>query len=110
MPTAFKNKLLSEIGSLEQKALTTEAGVKTTVLGISLTNLTGSIILVSIRLSDNVENTSAFFIKEIIVPPNQSLRVVNGGEKLILGGSTDLYISSNVDESLDAVISYVEVS
>jgi len=110
MATSFKNKLVSGIGTVENKAFTSLPGIRTTVLGLSLTNLTGSIVLASIRLEDTVEETSAFYIKEIIVPPNQSLRVINGGERLVLGPSTDILITSNIDNSLDLVISYVEIS
>lgn len=110
MASVFKNKLVSELGATEQLVLESLPGVKTTVLGLSLTNLTGSILLASIKLEDTIEQTSAFYIKEIIVPPNQSLRVINGGERLVLGPSTNVLISSNIDESLDVVISYVELS
>jgi hypothetical protein len=110
MATSFKNVLASGVGIVEERVFSSLPGIRTTVLGMSLTNLTGSILLASIRLEDNIENTSAFFIKEIIVPPNQSLRVINGGEKLILGPTTDVLISSNIENSLDVVISYVEIS
>jgi hypothetical protein len=110
MATIFKNKLVSEVGVSEENVFTSELGVRTTILGMSLTNLTGSIILASVRLEDAVENTSAFYIKEVIVPPNQSLRVINGGERLVLGPSTEILISSNIDDSLDVIVSYVEIS
>jgi hypothetical protein len=61
-------------------------------------------------IEDTIENTSAYFIKNIIVPPDQSLRVINGGERLVLGPSTNLLITSNTVDSLDLVISYVEIN
>ncbi len=110
MTTLFKSKLVSELGTTEQTVITTVGTATTTVIGLSLTNLTESIILASIRLNDTVNNTVAYFIKDVIVPPNQSLRVVNGGERLVLPPSTELNISSNTDTSIDVVLSYVEIS
>jgi hypothetical protein len=109
MATLFKNKLFSELGTTETTVLTTESNAKTTVIGLSLTNLTDSVQLVSIRIVDTVESTSAYYIKDTLLPPNQSLRVINGGERLVLGPSTELKIDASSDESVDLVLSYVEI-
>lgn len=109
MATTFKNKLQSGLGSSLTTVLTTAGNAKTTIIGLSLTNLTESVVLASIQIEDTVEATSAYFIKEVILPPNQSLRVINGGERLVLAPSTNVNISSNTDASLDLVMSYVEI-
>jgi hypothetical protein len=109
MATLFKNKLYSELGTVETTVLTTESNAKTTVIGLSLTNLTDSVQLVSIRIVDTVSVTSAYYIKDAILPPNQSLRVINGGERLVLGPSTEIKVEASTDESLDMVLSYVEI-
>jgi hypothetical protein len=54
-------------------------------------------------------NISAFYVKNVIVPPNQSLRVINGGEKLVLAGDMSVYIQSSAVASLDLIASYVEI-
>jgi len=114
MATYFKNVLKAGLGSTDTDVLTTGSTSKTTVIGLSLANLTDSIVLASIKLTDPNgagagQSVTAYFIKEVIVPPNQSLRVVNGGEKLVLGASTTITISSSIDSSLDLVMSYVEI-
>lgn len=110
MATVFKNKLMSELGTDETVVLASASNAKTTVIGLSLTNLTSSMVLASIRLADTVESTSAYYAKEVIVPPNQSLRVINGGERLVLGPSTTVYVQTNLSASLDMVMSYVEIN
>jgi hypothetical protein len=90
--------------------VTTNASANTTVIGMSLTNTTSSIIQVSIRLTDTISSTSAFFINNVTIAPNSSLRAVTGGEKLILGVSTNVIITSNTDSSVDLVMSWVEIS
>lgn len=117
MATYFKNVLDTELGTTETNVLSTANNARATVIGMSLTNLTGGIILVNVRLeqlddialpSPTVE-TSAYYIKGVVIPPNQSLRVINGGEKLVLSPSMKVYVQSNVDDSLDVVMSYVEI-
>ena len=48
-------------------------------------------------------------IKDVIIPPNQSLRVINGGERLVLGTSNTLSIVTNTAASVDAIVSLVEI-
>ena len=110
MATAFKNKLATGLGTSPTTVVTTNASANTTVIGMSLTNTTSGIVQVSIRLTDTVSSTSAYFINNVTIPPNVSLRVVTGGEKLILSVSTNVIITSNVDNSLDLVMSWVEIS
>lgn len=52
---------------------------------------------------------SAYYLKDAVVPPNQSLRVVNGGERLVLGSLNNLVVVTNTDASCDAIISLVEI-
>ena len=112
MATFFRNRLESEIGTTEVEVIDVDVNSRVTVIGMSLTNLTGGIILATIRIENTVEsapNDSAFYIKEVVVPPNQSLRVINGGEKLVLAGNMKVWVKSNAADSLDLIASYVEI-
>ena len=110
MTSVFKNALSANIGTTPVTVLTTNSAATTTVIGLSLTNVTEDGVTVSIQLNDTIEETSAYFIKNVPVPSNQSLRIVTGGEKLILGPSTTVVASANTDESIDLVMSWVEIS
>lgn len=109
MATLFKNKLQPEIGTTPIEVLATPSNARVTVIGLSLTNLTESVVLATITLEDTLTSVTAHYIKDVILPPNQSLRVINGGEKLILGPDTSISIVSNTPDSLDLVMSYVEI-
>lgn len=109
MATVFKNVLYSGLGTTPVTVLTTASNAKTTVIGLSLTNMTSGVVLASVLVTDTVALTSAYFIKDVILPPNESLRVVNGGERLVLGASTSITLSSTAASSLDVVMSYVEI-
>jgi hypothetical protein len=52
---------------------------------------------------------TAYYIKDVVIPPNQSLRVINGGERLVIGSSNSLVLQTSVDGSCDAIISLVEI-
>jgi len=113
MATNFKNILRSEIGTSEVEIINTTTTARATVIGLSLTNLTAGIILASIRIVNTVASSpsnSAYFVKEVVLPPNQSLRIINGGEKLVLAGDMKVYVNSNVAASIDLVASYVEIT
>jgi hypothetical protein len=107
MATNLRNALNSGLGSTPTTITTTIPNGKTTVIGLSLTNLLEIPVLASIQLDDGT--VSAYFLKNVVIPPNQSLRVINGGEKLVLGVSTDVIITASEDASLDLVMSYVEI-
>ena len=110
MSTVFKNKLAASLGASTTTVLATSASATTTVIGLSFTNVTSSIVLVSLQLQDTVAATTAYFVQNVIVPPNTSVRLINGGERLVLGASTNVIVSSNTAASLDMVLSYVEIS
>ena len=110
MATTFKNKLANNLGASTTTVLATSASATTTVLGLSFTNTTASIVLVSVQLQDTVATTTAYFVQNVIVPPNTSVRLINGGERLVLGSSTNVIVSGNTASSLDMVLSYVEIS
>ena len=110
MATVFKNVLNTGLGTTPTTVLTSNATATTTVIGLSLTNITSSILQVSIQLNDTIANTTAYFINNVTIPPNNSLRVINGGERLVLGPSTQVKITSNAASSIDLVMSYVEIS
>jgi len=110
MTTAFKNVLNSGLGSTPTTVLTTNSSARTTVIGLSLTNTSSSVVLASVQLQDTLAGTNAYYIQNIVVPPNTSARVINGGERLVCGPSTNIVITSNIDGSIDLVMSYVEIS
>ena len=97
-------------GTVKNNLIYSNPSATTTIIGLSLTNTTPETVLATIQLQDTVTTTSAYYISNIPVPGYQSLRVVTGGEKLILTPATNVFVTSNVAQSLDAVVSWVEIS
>lgn len=108
MATQFKNKVIKEIGLNPILVLETDAGTRSTIVGLSLSNLKDGVVYASVLLNDDT-SVQGYYLKDVMVPPNTSLRALSAGEKLILAPTNALYIVSDTNDSLDAVISYVDI-
>ena len=109
MATLFKNAVIKNVGTQPVKILETDASTRTTVIGLSLTNLTSEFLYCSVQLQDDTSVTG-FYLKDTVIPANTSLRAVSTGEKFIVAPSNILYVQSSVDDSIDVILSYVEVT
>lgn len=108
MATVFKNKVVKEVGRLPITALETNAGTRSTIIGLSFANLTESVSYVSVLVGDDTSQ-EGFYLKDIPLPPNTSVKALSAGEKLILAPNNTLKVYADQDEAVDAVISYVDI-
>jgi hypothetical protein len=97
-------------GNITSSPLQSNASANTTVIGFSLTNISAGVIQASIQLQNTVSGTVAYYVNNVTIAPNTSLRAVTGGEKLILTPSTNVLVISNASNSVDCVMSWVEIS
>jgi hypothetical protein len=109
MPTVFRHAVNTGLGTTPVDVVQVPAGVRATVIGLNLVNTTGSVIATNVFVVDS-SSTVAYYVKDIIIPPNTTLKVITQGEKLILPELSGLRITSNTDDSIDSTISYVEIS
>ena len=109
MATLFKNAVVKNIGTEPVEILETDGVTRATVIGLSLTNLTTSFVYVSVLIEDDTSVTG-FYLKDTLLPANTSLRVVSTGEKLIIAPSNRLLVKSSVTDSIDAILSHVEIT
>ena len=108
MATLFKNKVVNTVGVLPVDVYETDASTRATVIGMSLTNLTQSFVYVDVLMQDDTSVTG-YYLKQALLPANTSLRVVATGEKLIIAPSNKLQVKSSIDDSVDVVVSFVEI-
>ena len=108
MATLFRNKVVKQVGVLPVDIYETDASTRATVIGMSLTNLTQSFVYVDVLVQDDTSN-NGYYLKETLLPANTSLRVVATGEKLIVAPSNKIQVRSSIDDSVDVVLSYVEI-
>jgi hypothetical protein len=110
MPTVFKQAISTEIGTLPVDVLDIPGGVRATVIGCNLANVTDyDTVAVDVYII-NGDSAVATYVKRLPIPPNTSVKIITNGEKLILPELTGLRIVSDTENSLDSTISYVEIS
>lgn len=109
MATTFKNKNVVQVGTVPVEILETTAAQRATIVGLSLTNLTESFVYVTVLIDDDT-SVQGHYLKDVLIPANTSLRAVNGGEKLILAPDNKLSVQASVSDSVDVLLSYVEIT
>jgi hypothetical protein len=107
MATILKNAIIKDVGQLPIDAINVPVNRKVVIMGISLANTKDSTVLGSVMVKD-AGSVVAYYAKDVPIPPNGSLRALNGSEKLVLDEYHTLQISSSYADSVDAVISYAE--
>jgi hypothetical protein len=110
MPTVFKHSLVTQIGTVPIDVVGIGLGVRATVIGCNLANVTDYDTVVADLLVVGADSVVTFYVKGLIIPPNTSVKVITQGEKLILPESSGLRLVSDTSDSIDATISYVEIS
>jgi hypothetical protein len=54
-------------------------------------------------------STTGYYLKDVEIAPQSSLRAINGGEKLIIAASNELTAVASVPNAVDIILSYVEI-
>ena len=110
MPTLFKHSLVTQIGTVPTDVVNMSGGVRATVIGCNLANTTEYDTVVADVQIVGADTTVSYYIKGLAIPPNTSVKLITQGEKLILPENTNLRITSDTADSLDATVSFVEIS
>ena len=110
MPTVFKHSLVTEVGLVPTDLVGIGAGVRATVIGCNLANITDYDTVVADLFVVGADTTVSHYIRGLVIPPNTSVKVVTQGEKLILPENTGLRLVCDTADSIDATVSYVEIS
>ena len=110
MPTVFKNEVVTGIGTTPVDILQIVAGVRATVVGLNLANISDyDMAVVNIYVIDE-SSTVGNYARQIPIPPGSSAKVITNGERLILPETAGMRIECDTDNCIDATISYVEIS
>jgi hypothetical protein len=55
-------------------------------------------------------STQAHYVRGLTIAPNSSVKLIANGEKLILPETAGLRIVTDTESSIDATVSYVEIT
>jgi len=109
MPTFFRHSVQTGVGTTPVDLVSIPDGVRATVIGCNLVNVTEDVITTNLYVVD-AASTQAYYVKEAIIAPNTALKVITQGEKLILPTNAILRCESSEESSIDATVSYVEIT
>jgi hypothetical protein len=110
MANTFTRKLSRSVGATAAQigSYTVPSGTTAVVIGLTVTNITGSAIAANVYINDGVANTS--LVTTGPVSSGSSLVVVGGDQKVVLIAGDSIYVQSSAASSLDAVMSVMEVT
>lgn len=106
---AFKSKASASIGLSGAPTTVSDvvaSSTTNTVIGLSLANVGSAPVSASVKLNKS-GGSSAFLIKDAIVPLGGALVVVGGDQKLVLEAGDTITAYSSVASSIDVVTSYL---
>ena len=110
MPTLFRHSVTTSIGITPVDVLQIQEGVRATVIGCNIANVTDyDTVVVNMYVIDE-NSTQATYVRGIVIAPNTSAKIITQGEKLILPATSGIRIETDTEDSVDVTISYVEIS
>lgn len=77
-----------------------------TVVGISVSNITGSTINVDVYINDGANDI--YMVKDAPIPPGSALQVLDGGAKVVVESGDALKVVSDTASSADVWVSAVD--
>jgi hypothetical protein len=108
MANTFKLKTKASVGVTTQNVYVVPAATTTTVIGITLANVSGSSINVGIGVT-RASTDDVNLLKTVPIPQGSSLEVM-AGNKLVLEATDTLTAISDVASSLDVSVSILELT
>jgi hypothetical protein len=110
MANAFKNSVEGSIGTTGVKVYETPAATSTTVIGVGVANVSSQNISVSVMVRDTSANKTVFVVKDALIMPGSSNVLVGGEQKLVLESGDFLSVTSSLANSVDAIVSVLEIT
>lgn len=108
MASFFRTKVVKNIGTTPVAVLATSTGNRFTLIGCNLANTKDEPVIVDVTITDSSAVTG-YYIKQLIIEPYTSAKIVTNGEKIILAESTTMTIVSDTTASVDLIASYAEI-
>ena len=104
MAQNFRNNLQRNVGTSEVTLIT--GGDFDAVIGIRCCNVVTSTILVDVFIENS--SNDHFLAKDVSVPPNSAIELIQGGAKIVLKSGDVLKANSSAASSLDIVTSFID--
>ena len=109
MAQDFERVFKSQVTSSAHTLLTSNSD--DALIGIRLTNITTSALTVSVWIDAEGAGSTAsivYLAKDLGLPPNSSIELIQGGAKIVLESGDTLKAQSDTASSLDIVTSFID--
>ena len=114
MANTFKNRTLREVGtSPVDVGAIVGANTETTLIGMTLANVTSGVISVTVQLINHPSGQSAVtthIVLDAPIPTGGSLVVLGGDQKVVLMQNDKITVKSNTASSADVIMSFLEIT
>ena len=87
---------------------TTSPATQTTLIGMTIANITAGVITVGVKLVNGA--TETWIVKDAPIPTGGSLVVLGGDYKLVMETSDSIKVRSNTANSMNVITSYLEIT
>ena len=109
MATTFRTKIVKDVGTQKIEAFETQPGTDATIIGMNLANTSTFDVQANVLIRDDT-SVEAFYVKDVMIPPQTAFKAMIGGEKIILTTGYSILVQSDIDDSVDVIISYVDIT
>ena len=104
MAQNFRNDLQRNVGTSPVDLVV--GGNFDAVIGIRICNTSASTVLASCQIVNG--GNDHFLAKNVSIPPNSAIELIQGGAKIVLKSGDTLKAQSNTASSLDIVTSFID--
>ena len=109
MANSFKNRTLRGVGTTATAVgAAVAASTETTLIGMTIANITSGVIAVTATLHDGSNTTH--IVKDAPMPTGGTLILLGGDQKVVLNTGHKIIITSNTASSVDVVMSFLEIT
>ena len=109
MANTFKNRTLRAVGtSPVDVGAVVASSTQTTLIGMTVANITSGVISVTVTLGDGTNTTN--IVKTAPIPTGGSLVVLGGDQKVVLMTGDKITVTSNTASSADVIMSFLEIT
>jgi len=109
MANTFKNRTLRGVGATPiDVGAVVAAATQTTLIGMTLANVTSGVISVTATLNDG--STTTHIVKDAPIPTGGSLVLLGGDQKVVLMTGDKIIVTSNTASSVDVIMSFLEIT
>lgn len=108
MANTFKLKTKANVGVTTENVYVVPSATTTTVIGITLANISGSGINVGVGIT-RASSDDISVLKNVPIPQGSSLEIMQGN-KIVLEATDTLTVKSDSSSSLDVAVTIMEMT